>query len=277
MGIKKQDGFTIIEISLFFAVSGLLLMTMLTGIGLAVQRQRFSDAVNSTQSFLQQQYNETQITLNDRDNTNDCGSSVDPKGTSNCLVIGKIVDLGLENPGAEESTIISYRVIVNQAGADDAAIAVPPLTDLAMLNDPSLNTRAIKDSNNDSSFTLPWGAKLSSIRDSAGSETLLGSGPVRYILLLRSPINGLISTYKLSSSAELFNPSETSKSLTTGGNAIVPFSPSTNPPASPSVKACINSGDVSNAKALLTIKPNGSQDGVTVGYDADAESWCNAP
>ena len=107
--------------------------------------------------------------------------------------------------------------------------------------------------------------------------TLLGSGPVRYILLLRSPINGLISTYKLNSDGELFDAGNTSQSLTTGGKSIVAFSPSTNPPASPSVKACINSGDVSNAKALLTIKPNGSQDGITVGYDQDAESWCNAP
>ncbi len=63
---KSQRGFTIIEVTLYLGVAALLLASMMTGITLAINRQRFSDSANSTQSFLQKQFNETQNTLNDR-------------------------------------------------------------------------------------------------------------------------------------------------------------------------------------------------------------------
>lgn len=274
MGIKKtrqQHGFTIIELSLFFAVSGLLLVTMLTGIGLAVQRQRFTDAVNGSQSFLQQQYNETQITINDRGATSDCGSLA--KGASGCLVIGKIVDLGdPTSTTTEETTINSYFVIIDQKAADDAMNADTPPSDLVFLNLASTITRAVKDTGNDQQYIVPWGAKLGITKDSGGSATPSGGSDVRYILILRSPINGLISTYKLSSNANLFQ-SGNSELLANGSTTIEDFGGDI---SNRSIKSCLKSADLMNVKAFFKITPGSTQDSITTQFDTPEKSqWCD--
>lgn len=271
MGIKitsQQDGFTIIEISLFFAVSGLLLATMMAGIGIAVQQQRFTDSANGTQSMLQQQYNETQVTINSRQD-DACPNQDAGTGASGCLIVGKLIDLRDEANGEVHTK--SYRVIVSQDVADKAQESEESPSDIDLFNgdiDPALgdiDTKALKESESTLDYIIPWGAGLDEPKLDTGS----GVGSVaRYILILRSPINGSINTYYISGSTSLVSGASPTVDLK---GRILDFKPKE------SIKACISSADLFGANALLIVTPGGTQDSITTQFDTPEKAeWCDA-
>ena len=53
---QAKSGFTIIEVMIFVAISGMLLVGVLIGISSAIARQRYNDATESFAEFLRQQY-----------------------------------------------------------------------------------------------------------------------------------------------------------------------------------------------------------------------------
>ena len=53
--MKRQDGFTIIEVTLFLAVSGFFAISLLVGASTAVQRQQYRDSVQSFANYLRSQ------------------------------------------------------------------------------------------------------------------------------------------------------------------------------------------------------------------------------
>ncbi|MEP6710564.1 MAG: prepilin-type N-terminal cleavage/methylation domain-containing protein, partial [Candidatus Saccharibacteria bacterium] len=59
MDTQRHPGFTIIEVMLFLAISGALAVGILIGSNVAITSQRYRDSLNSLQSLLQQQYNQT--------------------------------------------------------------------------------------------------------------------------------------------------------------------------------------------------------------------------
>lgn len=258
--IKQQDGFTIVEISLFFAVASMLLFVLMVGITLTVQRQRFSDSVNSAQSFLQQQYNETQTTINNRENS-PCGTAVN-RGTSDCLVLGKIIDLQAPANAEGDNIVRSYDIVANA----DLPANISSLDDITLLN--QINPTAIREVNNDQEYIVAWGAQLRDVRDTHGEDDPASSTPTRYVLVLRSPASGLIQTYTLSDTNDLFSTGVDTEPLT---GRVVPFQGTSNQ----SVVACISSVDIVGVNALLTVEQGGSQDGITTQFDTEeARQWC---
>lgn len=258
--VKQEDGFTIVELSLFFAVSAMLLFILMVGVTLTVQRQRFSDSVHSTQSFLQQQYNETQTTINNRDSS-PCGTAVN-RGTSDCLVLGKIVDLQAPVSAEGDNTVRSYDVIANATLPTNAG----SLDDITLLN--QIDPTAVREVNNDQEYIVAWGAQLRDVRDTGGDEDPAASTPTRYVLMLRSPLSGLLQSYKLSDTSDMFSTGIDTEQLT---GRVVAFSGTSNQ----SVKACISSVDIVGVNALLEIGQSGSQDGVTTQFDTEeARLWC---
>src|SRR5688500_5854731 len=103
MNIKMHPGFTIIETMLFLGISGLLLVMLLAGTTVTIQRQRYSDSINSTQSLFQRQFNEAMNVTNAREGKELCNASnfivptddasAEARGTSDCLVLGKAIDI----------------------------------------------------------------------------------------------------------------------------------------------------------------------------------------
>lgn len=259
--IKKNNGFTILETTLVLAISSLLLILMLTGVTLAVQRQRFSDSVNGSQSFIQQQFNFTQNTTNDRplgscdpDNPGQpLGGIGDVRGSSGCLIIGKLLQLTASS-GDDESHIIAYDVIGADVDVEDAAHK--DLSDLELIN--SITPTAIEP--NSSDYSVPWGAHLSNIKDS--NSISIGSD-LRYVALLRSPRSGVIHVYKIG------NPLAT-QVLVLPQN-LAAGSPPSIQEINTSVKMCLTSVDFASYGAMLEIMPTGSQDGVATYFDNAAK------
>ena len=53
--MRRQGGFTVIEVTMFLAISGTMAIALLAGIGVAIQRQQYRDAVQSYANFLTEQ------------------------------------------------------------------------------------------------------------------------------------------------------------------------------------------------------------------------------
>lgn len=143
----RRRGFTIIEVMLFLAISGFLLVGILVGTGAGIARQRYTDSVQHVAQILREQYSaviNTQIPARDSANGGACyspspddlmdGGQISDallytyydkdnnaiaanagRGRTTCLVYGVMVTLGLgtgdENTG---STIIQSTTLVGK-------------------------------------------------------------------------------------------------------------------------------------------------------------------
>lgn len=80
--MKKLHGFTIIEVSLFLAITALLFVGITVGTNNSINQQRYSDTVNNFADFLRNVYSEVS---NPQSNG---------KGNSNRAIYGKLITFG---------------------------------------------------------------------------------------------------------------------------------------------------------------------------------------
>lgn len=89
----QRDGFTIVEVMIFLAISGLLLTMAMAGSSNLARQARYSDAVNSFHSLVQRQYEEVATGVNTRQ-SGDPGCLPGPSptpGADSCLLLGKVI------------------------------------------------------------------------------------------------------------------------------------------------------------------------------------------
>lgn len=126
---KRQSGYTIVEVTLFLAISGALFLIAMMGTSNTIRGLRFSDSVRSLHAFVQKKYDDVVSVVNERPETVSCaGGVVDTTpatpqnpGTSNCIVMGKLFAF---TPG--QSRVDVYNIVgvepaildVNQADED---------------------------------------------------------------------------------------------------------------------------------------------------------------
>lgn len=94
--MKQQSGFTIIELVLFVAISGVMAAALLIGTGIAIQRQQYRDSVQSYVSFLRGQYDRVVSVQNDRLSGQSCpisgsDAATSARGQSNCIILGRYI------------------------------------------------------------------------------------------------------------------------------------------------------------------------------------------
>lgn len=100
MAANTNSGFTIIELILFLALTGLFMIIALAGVGGRSGRVQFTDSMRSLSSYLQRQYSDTLNGVNLREG-NGCTygagaysinlSGSHNVGQSNCSIMGKVV------------------------------------------------------------------------------------------------------------------------------------------------------------------------------------------
>lgn len=200
MGITRHTaGFTIIETMLFLAVSAALSVAVLVGTSTAINQQRYQDAVNTLQSFLQDQYSQVISVSNDRTGQEGCNSSAQvtqggngdqARGTSNCLILGRLITIDPSGQQLNVKTVVG----TPQAGADTAA------SDLAALNLYTLGTADIAID----SHTADWGTTLTNPK---------GAPEPASIMIVRSPLSGRLLTFTAPSST--VSPADLLKANTT--------------------------------------------------------------
>lgn len=90
---KTKKGFTIIEISIFLAITGLLLVGILGGTYSSISRQRYNDSVRSVGEFFRQMYAEV---ISPESNADPETTNVGSSNTS--AIYGKVIVFGLNSP-----------------------------------------------------------------------------------------------------------------------------------------------------------------------------------
>jgi type II secretory pathway pseudopilin PulG len=183
MGIRTQHGFTVIEVMLFLAVTGLLAVGILVGSGVSIGQQRYRDSVNSLKSFIQDQYNETTNVKNGRDSAWACDSSTavteDPggtgqsRGTSDCVLLGRFMTVDASGTKINVASVVGYR----GAGATAASDVLELQTNY------KLGISPIDQEEKD----VEWGAQIVKPKTAVPM-------PVS-ILIIRSPLSGAVMTF----------------------------------------------------------------------------------
>lgn len=180
MSTQKRNGFTIIEVMLFLAVSGALTVGILIGSSAVIGQQRYRDSVNSFKGLIQEQYGEVANVINSEAQNPICSRSGDAvvfddapsrtRGTSDCLLLGKFILV-------EPTQVMTYTVV----GDPDATSSADNDTDA--LRGHGLGTWSPEE------HAISWGARI------VQPET--GDGLTTSILIVRSPLSGSILTYVL--------------------------------------------------------------------------------
>ncbi|NLA42978.1 type II secretion system protein [Candidatus Saccharibacteria bacterium] len=201
----KQSGFTIIEVMLFLGITGALIAGLMIAASSNINSQRYRDTVEQLRSFIQGQYDKVYSLTND--NTSEADGSENPcvassgavsykhRGTTDCLYVGRLIEVLSDATKGTSSLRVSPLIarpvsgnIPSLFGGSDTGAAgatggenTNPVEgyDVFRYNQ---NQRLIEN------WQLDWDLGLVS----AGSENNLQRLSV---LIVRSPVNGAISTH----------------------------------------------------------------------------------
>lgn len=174
---SKRRGFTLIEVMLFLAITGLLFAGVIVGVQNSMFQQRYNDSVQSFAEFLRSLYSQTSNVQNSNS-----------KGRSNRAVYGRLVVFGekkkLNGEPNNDGTVIAYDVVGDADGAffGDIRSAIQRLN----LNVVIESGSTVEYAGNVEEYTPRWGATIQTITP---NTTFYGA-----ILVIRHPSSGTIHT-----------------------------------------------------------------------------------
>ena len=192
MGAQKQHGFTIIEVLLFIAISGGLLAALLVGVNGSIEQQRYRDSVTSLASFMQSQYDKALNTSNSRSSSLNCdaagivSAAGTQPGTTDCLIIGRLITGDQNGVSLRSTDIIAYVVDSNafEEKSDVDSLRTSGVVKLMLAGG--------ADASLWDEYTPEWGAKSMPL-DATGAA--FGSGGKFAMAIIRSPKNGSMMTF----------------------------------------------------------------------------------
>ena len=170
-------GFTLIEVSLFLAISGLLFLGVTVGVQNSIRQQRFNDSVQGFAEFLRTTYSEVL-------NVQNYGGE---NGRSDRAMYGRM--MVFKN---DTRTIEVYDVIGNVGANDGGSVLAPggrAITALSLLNVESKSA-------NINSYTPRWSAEI----QNPDRTKFVGT-----VLIVRHPDTGTVNTYYSRSSISSLN------------------------------------------------------------------------
>lgn len=186
--MKKQGGFTIIEVSLFLSISALVAVALLAGLRSMVTQQQWRDSINTMRTLIQTEYQNVRSSINNRASAPSACADVTGAGTSNCWTIGRVIQFTVDSKNYKV-----YDVVAKPASNSCInSTAQPCDDDIVALNAASMKLSASTTS------TIPWqnnfvrGALIGD-----GSTTATTSSQFNTIAILQSPISSAILVFGL--------------------------------------------------------------------------------
>jgi hypothetical protein len=242
--IRRQAGYTVIELSLFLGISALLFTVAIFATGNTIRSARFTDSGRSLEAFVQKQYDNIINGVNPRASSLTCSGGVvsngtQTPGTSSCLLVGKLLLFH-----GSSYTVTAYDIV-----AEDPGINVNfSKTDEQLIAEdyqPQVVTGA-----NELPYDIPWQTPVSGIkRTSDGLAT-------NALALIRSPRSQRILSYSYKEGV----------SPTAGLLLSVVGAPATN--SGKTVNFCISSPDGFGAWAKLQVTGASNQSAAHIMFDA---------
>lgn len=176
---KTKKGFTIIEVSIFLAITGLLLVGVLGGTYSNIAHQRYNDSVRSFAEYFRQVYAEV--------------ISPETLGSGNSnesAIYGKVIVFGLESPDDDESKDQDNTVYSATLVGD---VHIPEGSSNFINELGQVNARLFCGNSNDkdeasstlATYTPLWGAKIHNIDKKPFRGTMI---------IARSPASGTVHT-----------------------------------------------------------------------------------
>lgn len=234
MSIKHVNrGFTLTEVALVVGLTGLLFVGTAVISSTSTARQHYNDSISSFAEFLRNIYGDVKNVENPREGDRDreyctiSATSPDENsqvyknkndtnpGRTNCAIYGKIAIFGEDGNESSAVKIKVYDIIGDVIDNDHKLSSLPVLPDGTYADDSTLNglyavhaeyiaqeSGLCVLAGNEYSYTPEWGARVESI--SQTHEMFRGA-----ILIIRSPLDGVVHTYSLnlSSSSRTMNTS----------------------------------------------------------------------
>lgn len=203
MGSRFSSGFTIIELMLFLAITGLLIAGILTNAANSLNDQHYRDGVESLRNKISAQYAKVYSLTNSSQAGS--GENLDPcddangtalRGTSDCLYVGRLVELF---PGDNMSRLRITPVVAEQrpeidmgqyyanqqSGAGSATDGgVSAIHARYRVFQHTGNAALVEEDQ------LDWG--LAAVPP-GGSNSMMRVS----LLIMRSPVDGTVQTYNL--------------------------------------------------------------------------------
>lgn len=185
---RLSTGFTIIEVVLFLAITGLMVVGLLVGVSGSIDRERYNDAVTSLHDNLQGQYNLVDNIYTNRPAEYRCGTGGvsaapphQPRGTSNCSIVGRYITSSSDGKILTSKPIYARNDITSiGSGIEDEQDL---LDELRLIVAPDSINYDIQ------TFRIPWDTWVFTDPDNpAGSRSFT-------LALIRIPTNNLIRTY----------------------------------------------------------------------------------
>lgn len=181
MSHYRNNGFTILETTLVMAITGLLVVLVLGGIGSSLSHQKYTDAVNQAVAFFRGQYSQTANISNERPETQSCNASGvystgsgTTRGASDCLLLGHIVR------SSDGKNMSIYQVIARHDPSDDTGINNKTDTQI-------LAASSMIQGSQIGTYQAEWGTSLLTPNTSNVAKFTL--------LVVRVPVSGTVVTY----------------------------------------------------------------------------------
>lgn len=180
----KSHGFTVIELMLFLSVTGALFAALMLGVNGNITQQRYQESVDAYSTFLQDQYFEVINTRNERDDGWSCDGGVvsqDPvggtaRGRTSCVLLGRAIEVIDKGERIRTMPVVGTEAGISGQGG---------VSDLKAITD--YKPKLVDDDEEFvSTISIDWGSTLVSPD---------GQPSTASILILRSPVSGLIRTF----------------------------------------------------------------------------------
>lgn len=251
----KQGGFTIIETTLFLAISAMLVLISIIGVGSLIASTRFADSVRTTHAHIQNQYDEILNGVNPGENV-PCKGASGPTGTSGCLFLGKLVNFEVGGSSIKTYHIISRTV----PDLNDAAFSDMSDAELIAAVDPVV----VGTASEVEAFTIPWGAKV------IDSKRLNDGKRVNSYAVVRSPRSTRLISLTFNIQRSVIDGAE--------ATSIVPqISSSAN--IQRAANFCIKSIDSPDGAAKIVVGDGQGQNAIAVDFDlgntSEVAGQCN--
>jgi len=219
----KQDGFTIIEVILFLAISAMLFLVAFSYTNGTIRQTRFTDGGDQLTSFIQSQYVSVKNIQSNRDTsvTAKCGASDTtpqfPGASNSCMVLGKLLYFNDNGTSIDVSTVVGDAVVQSTEGTEIEVIEL-------------LNPRVLTNTTGsavlvDESFSMPWQMRFTDKKFMSSPAT---EAAFNALVLLRSPVseNVHIVTWSVAAGAGTFPASYNDQN--TGIPGLLKLNASTN-------------------------------------------------
>ena len=205
-GKSYRRAFTIIEVMLVLAITGLLFVGLIGGVQATIRKQRYNDSVQSFENTLQEQYDLVSSVQNSRDLaqrircdkssgavvpvTKDPGDKTAyTPGMSNCLIYGRLIEIKNNGHEIEVSNVIGL-------DPNEFASSAVDQKEIDTFKNALVSTERINENGaitaRSETILMQWSAWLREPRTPAGA----GNASTGGVIILKSPVSGTVWTYK---------------------------------------------------------------------------------